>query len=237
MRYSELYLLPGTPQEAKNVVLDILAVYQAVGKDEVPLDIILKTLHKQNFDIDRRMLIDLIKNQSPIDRISDGVVYIKTTEPEDLEDIEATSDTEEEKSRKKVEKMAKKALKSDNKLSESLRYKRMISALTDEQEILDKIETNPQAILYINEPSPAAQKLAIKKDINLLFHMDNVSDQVWDDTLIKKAAIKSILNDLSSKFDFGIIDAKLGFKSLKEKNCPWPELDVIEQKISEKKGD
>lgn len=112
MRYSEIFLLPGTPQEAKNVVMDILTVYQAVGKNEVPLETILKTLHKQNFDIDRRMLIDLIKNQSPIDRISDGVVYIKTTEPEDIEDVDLVSDTEEEKSKQKVEKMANKALKS-----------------------------------------------------------------------------------------------------------------------------
>lgn len=112
MRYSEIYLLPGTPEEAKNVVMDILTVYQAVGKNEVPLEVIIKTLHKQNFDIDRRMLIDLIKNQSPIDRISDGVVYIKTTEPEEFEDMEVASDTEEEKSKKKVEKMANKALKS-----------------------------------------------------------------------------------------------------------------------------
>ena len=106
MRYSEISSLPGTPEEAKNSVLDIMAVYQGKGKSEIPLSVVMKTLHKQDFDVDRRLLIDLIKDEPPIKRISGDMIYLNTED----EDTDIVSKDEGEKSKEKVEKMAKKAV-------------------------------------------------------------------------------------------------------------------------------
>jgi uncharacterized protein YneF (UPF0154 family) len=106
MRYSEIASLPGTPEEAKNSVLDIMAVYQGNGKSEIPINVVMKTLHKQNFDIDRRLLINLIKDEPPIKRISGDMIYLDTED----EDTDVVSKDEGEKSKEKVEQMAKKAI-------------------------------------------------------------------------------------------------------------------------------
>lgn len=108
MRYSEISALPGTPSEAKNTVLDIIAVYQGNNLNEIPLSVILKTLHRQNFDFDRRLIIDLIKNEPVIERITGDVIHLKSEEPEDVLNPE-----EADKSKEAVKKMAKKALKKE----------------------------------------------------------------------------------------------------------------------------
>ena len=110
MRYSEISILPGTPQEAKNVIMDILTAARALDNESIPLSTVLKSLHKQNFDIDRRMLIDLVKDESPVDRITDGLIFFKKASSPD-DELETISDEEEQKSKEKVEQMAKKALK------------------------------------------------------------------------------------------------------------------------------
>lgn len=107
MRYSEIASLPGTPEEAKNTVMDMLAVYQSNGKDQLPLEVVLKTLHKQDFDVDRRMLIDLIKELPSIKRISGNTIFIDTGEEEDTDIV---SPDEAETSQNRVEKMAKDAI-------------------------------------------------------------------------------------------------------------------------------
>lgn len=109
MRYSEIATLPGTPSEIKNAILDIVTVYQGKNKDEIPLDVVLKTLHQQNFDTDRRLIIDLIKEEPSIDRISGGTIYLKTKE----DDIDVVSKDKSEESKEKVKKMAKKTLKKE----------------------------------------------------------------------------------------------------------------------------
>lgn len=106
MRYSEIATLPGTPEEAKNAVLDIMTVYQGQGRDEVPLRTIMKTLHKQGFDIDRRLLVDLIKDEPSIKRITQDSIHLNTGE----EDMTPVSKDEGEKSKEKVKKLAKKAI-------------------------------------------------------------------------------------------------------------------------------
>lgn len=107
MRLSELMALPGTPSEAKNSILDLMAVYQGKNLNEIPIDIILKTLHRQNYDVDRRLVIDLIQNEPNVKRISGNVVYLNMGD----DDLEPASQDEEEKSKKKVKQMAKKSLK------------------------------------------------------------------------------------------------------------------------------
>jgi len=100
--------LPGTPSEAKNSILDLMAVYQGKNFDEIPLDVILKTLHKQKYDVDRRLVIDLIKDEPNVKRISGNIVYLKTS---DEDELDVVGKDEEEKSKEKVKSMAKKALK------------------------------------------------------------------------------------------------------------------------------
>jgi hypothetical protein len=106
MRYSEIAGLPGTPEEARNTVMDIVTVYQGNNKTEIPVDVMIKTLYKQGFDLDRRLLIDLIKDQPAIKRVSSNVIYLDTGD----EDTSFISKDEGEKSKEKVEKLAKKAI-------------------------------------------------------------------------------------------------------------------------------
>ena len=106
MRYSEISSLPGTPDEAKNTIMDIMVVFKGKNKDEIPVNVILKTLHKQNFDLDRRMLIDLIKDDPMVKRISGDTIYLDNP----TDDTDIVSKDEGEKSKEKVEKMAKKAV-------------------------------------------------------------------------------------------------------------------------------
>ena len=107
MRYSEISTIPGSPDEAKNAILDIVTVYSGTGKTEIPLRVILKTMHRQNFDVDERLVIDILKNEPSVKRISDGIVHLST---EDY-DTEPVSKDEEEKSGETVKQMAKKSLK------------------------------------------------------------------------------------------------------------------------------
>ena len=109
MRYSEIASLPGTPSEAKNAILDLITVYQGHNQNEVPLDAVLKMLHRQNFDVDSRLIIDLIKDEPIINRISGGTIHLNS----EKDDLDAVSKDEVEKSKEKVKKMAKKALKKE----------------------------------------------------------------------------------------------------------------------------
>lgn len=106
MRYSEIATLPGTPEEAKQTILDMIAVYQAKGHKEIPINVVLKTLHKQNFDIDRRLLVDLIQGEPSIERVSGDTIVIDTGE----EEPELLSPDEAEMSKEKVKQMSKKAI-------------------------------------------------------------------------------------------------------------------------------
>lgn len=107
MRLREIMVLPGTPSEAKNSILDLMAVYQGRNLKEIPIDVILKTLHRQNYDVDRRLVADLIKDEPNVKRISNNTVYLNTGE----DDLEVSSEDEQQKNKEKVKQMAKKSLK------------------------------------------------------------------------------------------------------------------------------
>lgn len=103
MRYSEIASLPSTPDEAKDSILDLVIVYRSRDKAEIPMTEILKMLHNQGFDADRRWVMDTLKNQAGIKRVTKDAVLLQTDEPDG-----EVSDTEQEKSEKKVSKMASK---------------------------------------------------------------------------------------------------------------------------------
>lgn len=108
MRYSEIAPLPVTPSEAKNTILDIITVYQGRNLTEVPLNVVLKTLHRQNFDLDKRLLIDLIKEEPNVERITSDNIILKSREIEDV-----ISPEQEDKSQLAVKQMAKKKIKKE----------------------------------------------------------------------------------------------------------------------------
>lgn len=108
MRYSDIAPLPGTPSEAKNVILDIITVFQAKNLSEVPVSSVLQVLRRQNYDIDKRMLIDLIQDQPMVNRINNGTILLKSDEPEDTISV-----GQKDLSANAVKNMAKKKLKKE----------------------------------------------------------------------------------------------------------------------------
>lgn len=106
MRYSEFSVLPGTPEEAKSLIVDLLTLYLGNNKSEVPLKLVLSTLRHHGFDIDRRLAIDLIKNEPIVNRVHGKNIYLNN-EPE--EDVASKDETE--LSKQKVKDMAKKTIK------------------------------------------------------------------------------------------------------------------------------
>lgn len=104
MRYKEIASLPSTPDEAKNGIMDLVAVYRSRDQASIPMDEILAMLHNQGFDADRRWVMDTLKDKQGIVRITKDKVILKQEEP-----AEGPSDDQQEKSEKKVTKMATKA--------------------------------------------------------------------------------------------------------------------------------
>jgi hypothetical protein len=81
MRYKEISQLPGTPEEAENAVLDLVAVYQSHDVTEIPMNEILGVLHDQGFDADRRWVMDALQDKPGISRIEKDKVVLHTDEP------------------------------------------------------------------------------------------------------------------------------------------------------------
>lgn len=106
MRYSEIASLPSTPDEARDTILDLVTVYRSRDEKEIPMPEILKLLHNQGFDADRRWVMDTLKDQSGIRRVTKDAVILQTDEPES-----EVGDDEQAKSEKKVSKMASKTAK------------------------------------------------------------------------------------------------------------------------------
>jgi len=107
MRYAELTALPATPDEAKASILDLVTVAIGNGKTEIPMDEVLDVLHQQGWDLTRRMIMDILKDNEMIKRTTKDKIILKG----DTEDTGDASQDEIEKSKKHVDKMAKKALK------------------------------------------------------------------------------------------------------------------------------
>lgn len=84
----------------------------------------------------------------------------------------------------------------------------------------------------LNENSSADEQIErILSDDENIVHvirdLKSIEPAVWENTAVKKFIIKTILNKLSDKAYHGSA-ARLYF-DLKERNCPWPELDVVKK--------
>ena len=111
MRYAELTALPGTPEEARNTIIDVVTVYNGRNASEIPMSAIIDTLHDSGYDITPRMVMDVLQGNEAIKRISKDTVYLKSDEA----DMGSIPDQEKEKAEKHVEKMAKKAIKTNSR--------------------------------------------------------------------------------------------------------------------------
>lgn len=109
MRYAELTSLPGTPEEAKNSVIDLVTVYSGKNKSSIPMDEVVSMLHGQGYDITPRMIMDILQDNDMIKRITKDKIELKGGD----EDMGMIPDPEKEKTKKHVEKMAKKTIKKD----------------------------------------------------------------------------------------------------------------------------
>lgn len=119
---------------------------------------------------------------------------------------------------------------------------------------LAALRVTAEAIEFIKNPTKAAQLAAVKSDIfsikyiknpdkdvqlfalkhNLFYALgliDRVHPDVWSDNSIKKEAIKTILEFMQSDHSYEQVSARSYYKTLRKKNCPWPELSVIEKHI------
>lgn len=107
MRYAELASIPGTPEEARNNIIDIITVYLSDNKTEIPMARVLKMMHNQGYDLTGRMVMDVLKDNDSVKRITKDTIYLKGGD----EDFGEIPDAEEEKAEKHIASMAKKAIK------------------------------------------------------------------------------------------------------------------------------
>jgi len=110
MRYADLTALPTTSDEAKANILDFITVAAGNNKTEVPMDDVLALMHQQGWDLTKRMIMGVLKDNDMIKRITKDKIILQgdnEAEPGDA------SEREEEKSQKHVNHLARKAMKKD----------------------------------------------------------------------------------------------------------------------------
>lgn len=109
MRYAELTSLPGTPDEAKNSILDLVTVYVGKNKSKIPMEEVIDMLRNIGYDITPGMVMDVLQGNDMVKKSTKEFVYLKGGD----DDMGMIPDKEKEKTKKHVEKMAKKAIKKD----------------------------------------------------------------------------------------------------------------------------
>lgn len=107
-RYSEIASLPRTPKEAKNSIIDLVIAYRSRNIAKIPMKEILGILHNGGFDANVNWVMDTLKGQDGVNRITPQGVYLQQETPND---IGVTSMDQQAKSEEKVGKMAAKAAK------------------------------------------------------------------------------------------------------------------------------
>lgn len=108
MRYADLRALPTTTDEAKASILDLVAVAVGNNRPDIPMDDIISMMHEQGWDLSRRMVMDILKDNDMVKRTTKDKIILNV---EDEGEPGEVGKEEEEKSKQHVDKMAKKALK------------------------------------------------------------------------------------------------------------------------------
>jgi hypothetical protein len=111
MRYAEISALPGTPEEAKNSVINIITMYSSKGKTKVPMQEVLATLRNEGYDLTPRMIMDVLQDNELVRKSTKDTIHLAGDEA----DMGMVADQEKENSKKHVEKMAKQTMKKSRK--------------------------------------------------------------------------------------------------------------------------
>lgn len=109
MRYAELTSLPGTPEEARDSIVDIVTVYSGKNKPSIDMKEIIGMLHNKGYDLTPRMVMDVLQDNELIKRITKDEIVLKGGD----DDMGMIPDQEKEKAEQHVEKLAKKTIKKD----------------------------------------------------------------------------------------------------------------------------
>jgi hypothetical protein len=108
MRYADLKVLSSTPDEAKTSIIDLVSVASGNNRTDIPMDEILSVMHQQGWDLTRRMIMDLLKDNEMVERITKDSIILKNEDNVSPADV---IDKEAERSKDHVDKLAKKAMK------------------------------------------------------------------------------------------------------------------------------
>jgi hypothetical protein len=111
MRYAELVTIPGTSEEAKNSINDLVTVYLGDGESEIPMEEIQQMMHDQGWDLTPRMIMDVLQDHKGITKITKDTIMLKGGKEEEAD--ESTGEIpnpEKQKAEKHVAKLAKKTL-------------------------------------------------------------------------------------------------------------------------------
>lgn len=106
MRFANLLTEDEIYDQMVDALMDLVVVYVSKNEPEIDISTLLASLHSQNYDADKSFVITTLKSKPFVDKIANGVVYLKSSS----EDDEAESNEETDKSADHVEKMAQRAL-------------------------------------------------------------------------------------------------------------------------------
>lgn len=101
-------------------------------------------------------------------------------------------------------------------------------AKDDYNEFVKKFNNNKQPI----KENAEQIQLLINNPLEII-KITSVDSAVWSNNQAKKAVIKFILEKLQSKYDNNKIRAAHAFDELRRKNCPWPELHIIQTYVED----
>ena len=111
MRYAEIAALPGTTDEAKSSIVNLITMYSGKGQTKIPMADVLAALHNEGYDLTPRMIMDVLQNNGLVKKSSKDTIYLMGDEA----DTGMIGDNEKPDAEKHVEKMARKTIKKDSR--------------------------------------------------------------------------------------------------------------------------
>lgn len=111
MRYAEISALPGTPEEAKATIVNLITMYSSKGETKVPMQEVLATLRNEGYDLTPRMIMDVLQDNEMVQKSTKDTIHLSGDEA----DMGMIPDHKKESSKKHVEKMARQSMKKSRK--------------------------------------------------------------------------------------------------------------------------
>lgn len=107
MRYADLQVLSSTPEEAETSVVDLVSVASGNNRPEISMDEILSVMHQQGWEMTRGMIMDILKDNEMVERITKDKIILKNDNQVNPAQVVSK---EAERNEKHVDKLAKTAL-------------------------------------------------------------------------------------------------------------------------------